>query len=80
MTTQRTSAALRLVARPTNVRPGPTMYEDARILWDQRRLRRSRTAAAPRAGDLLPLDGAGGFGGDVVGDTVHAGNFVDDAA
>src|SRR5436190_18410445 len=33
----------------------------------------------PRPDGLLPLDGAGGFGGAVVGHPVHAGDLVDQA-
>ena len=33
-----------------------------------------------KAEELLPLDGAGRFAGDVIADTIDAVDFVDDAA
>ena len=77
MTAQRTSAAPRLVTPPNKTRHAVPRCTSMNAFCGTNVV---RSPAAPRAGDLLPLDGAGGFGGDVVGDTVHAGNFVDDAA
>jgi len=39
----------------------------------------TRFVSPPSAEDLFPLDGAGGFGTDVVDDAVDAFDFVDDA-
>src|SRR5689334_17091187 len=40
---------------------------------------RPETSPAPLRGRLLPLDGAGRLGGDVVDHPVHAADLVDDA-